>query len=67
MGVGRGAAPPWIFLHETNKVEGGLMLIFFGLVFFRCPPPDALESSYSYNTSDEGRRVYKTVIISLFT
>jgi len=39
MGVGSkgGGMPPWIFIHGTDKVEGGLMVFFFGLVFFRCP------------------------------
>jgi len=27
------ALPPWIFIYDTDKVEGGLMLLFFGLVF----------------------------------
>jgi len=37
-------APFWIFIHDTDKVEGGLMVLFF-----RCAPPpgnfsaDALE------------------------
>jgi len=30
--------PHWIFIHDTDKVEEGLMAIFFAL-FFRCPPP----------------------------
>jgi len=36
MGVGSGgqrAMAPWIFIHSTDKVEGGLMMLFFGLVF----------------------------------
>jgi len=37
MGVGRGgkgAVPShWIFIHDTDKVEGGLMVLFLGLVF----------------------------------
>jgi len=32
-GGGEGGVPPWIFLHNNDKVEGGLMLLFFGLVF----------------------------------
>jgi len=28
-----GSCPPWIFMHDTDKVEGGLMVRFFGLVF----------------------------------
>jgi len=39
MGVGSGG--PWIFVHCTDKVEKGLMVLFFGLV---CPvchlPPE---------------------------
>jgi len=37
MGVGRGAVTPWIFKHNTDKVEGGLMVLFFGL--FSLPSP----------------------------
>jgi len=36
MGVdsgGQGAVTSWIFMHDTDKVEGGLMVLFFGLVF----------------------------------
>jgi len=25
--------PPWIFIDGTDKVKGGLMVLFFGLVF----------------------------------
>jgi len=39
MGVGSGGGgeeqegvAPWIFVHDTDKVEGGLMVLFFGLV-----------------------------------
>jgi len=43
MDVGSGAArgpPEFLFLYnDIDKVERGLMLLFFGLVFFRCPPP----------------------------
>jgi len=28
----------WIFLHDTDKVKRGLMLLFFGLVFSFGPP-----------------------------
>jgi len=28
-----GAVTPWIFIHDTDKVEIGLMVLFFGLVF----------------------------------
>jgi len=37
MGVGSeargGPWPPCIFIHGTDKVEGGLMVLFFGFVF----------------------------------
>jgi len=42
MGVGRGgkgAVAPWIFIHDTDKVEGGLMVLFFGLVLCVTPLP----------------------------
>jgi len=34
-GVGRA-----LFIHDIDKVEGGLIVLFFGLVFFRCTPPE---------------------------
>jgi len=37
MGVGSGeqvgAVAPWIFIDSTDKVEGGLTVLFFGLSF----------------------------------
>jgi len=34
MDVGSGGQEGgWIFIHGTDKVEGGLMVLFFGLVF----------------------------------
>jgi len=45
-----GAVPhPLIFINGTDKVEGGLMVLFFGLFPFPPPPPgnfsaDALDS-----------------------
>jgi len=33
IGVGREGMTPGIFIHDTDKVEGGLMVRFFGLVF----------------------------------
>jgi len=39
MNVDRGGPwPLWIFRHDTDKVEGGLMVLFFGLVFSVAPP-----------------------------
>jgi len=41
MGVekgGRGAVAPWVFINDTDKVEGGLMVLLFGLVFPLAPP-----------------------------
>jgi len=32
-GGGRGLWSPWIFIRGINKVEEGLMVLFFGLVF----------------------------------
>jgi len=26
---------PWIFINDTDKVEGSLVVLFLGLVFFR--------------------------------
>jgi len=34
-GAGRGA--PWIFIHNTDKAEGGLMVLFLVLFFHCCP------------------------------
>jgi len=31
MGVGRGAWPPWIYIHDTDIVHRGLTVLFFGL------------------------------------
>jgi len=36
MGVG---TTPWIFMHDTDKVEGGFMVLFFGVIFTVAPPP----------------------------
>jgi len=33
-----GPWPPWIFMHRTDKAEIGLMVLFFGLVFYVSPP-----------------------------
>jgi len=33
MGMGVGTAPHWIFINGTDKVEAGLMVLFFVLVF----------------------------------
>jgi len=57
----RGAPPPetWrciIFIHGTDKIEGGLMVLFFGL-FFPLPPfpldiflPTPLQALHFYDT-----------------
>jgi len=34
-----GCGPLWIFIHDTNKVEGGLMVLFFQSCFFVAPLP----------------------------
>jgi len=36
--TGEGVVSLRIFIHGTDKVEGGLMVLFFGLVLFRWPP-----------------------------
>jgi len=67
MGVGsrgQGGVALWIFIHGTDKTEGGLMVLFFGLVFC-CPPSTPLEIfmptplvDRSYITSlSPGRRI----------
>jgi len=34
MGVGsEGQGGPWIFIYSSDKVEGGLLMLFFGLIF----------------------------------
>jgi len=35
-------ASPWIFIHGSDKVEEGLMVLFFGLVFSVAPTLPAL-------------------------
>jgi len=30
----------WIFIHDTDKVEKGLMMLFFGLAFVFSPSPE---------------------------
>jgi len=40
-------ASPWIFIRNTDKVEGGFMVLFFGLVFSIGPP-----ENFSANTLD---------------
>jgi len=53
MGIGSGGKrawpPPWIFIHNTDIVDKGLIVLFFGvfLLFFvtfsAAPPPRPLE------------------------
>jgi len=42
MGIGSGGqggpCPSWIFIHDSDKVKEGLMMLFFDIVI-RCPPP----------------------------
>jgi len=35
----RGTTPPWIFVRGTDKVEGGLMVLFLALFFSVAPFP----------------------------
>jgi len=50
MGVGSGGQEePWLpldFIHNTDKAEGGLMVLFFGLVF---PLPDLPSGNFSFH------------------
>jgi len=39
-GAGRAVATPWNFIYNTDKAEGGLMVLFFGLVFSVGIPPE---------------------------
>jgi len=47
---GRGPPPPTpqIFIHDTDKVDGGLMVLFFGL-FFYCPLVNFSAKVLDYN------------------
>jgi len=39
IGSGEGRAPsPWIFIHDTDKVEGSLMVLFFDIFSVASPP-----------------------------
>jgi len=33
-----GCGSPWIFILDTDKAEGSLMVLFFSLVYFCWPP-----------------------------
>jgi len=35
----RGPPATWIFIHGTDNAEGGLIVLFFGLVFSVASPP----------------------------
>jgi len=37
--------PPWILIYDTDKAEGGLMVLFFGLVFSVGPPVEIFLST----------------------
>jgi len=60
--------PSWIFIYDTDKLErGGLMVLFFGFVFFvgsprkffyRRPCPKTIFASYGY---DQVRRFIEFV------
>jgi len=42
-----GSRPSWIFIHDIDKVEGGLMVHFFGL-FFRWSPGNFSADAFAY-------------------
>jgi len=46
-GAERTVASPWIFIHGTDKVEGGLMVLFLVLFVFLLPPPGNF-SAYAF-------------------
>jgi len=29
--------PSWIFIHDIDKIEGGLMVLYLSVLLFRCP------------------------------
>jgi len=67
MGVGRrGREAPrfflWIFMHDTDKVEGSLMVLFFGLVF--ALPPLGNFSADALSWVDRHRFPIKRIEIS---
>jgi len=35
---GQGGAAPWIFIHKTDIVDRGLIVLFFGLFSVASPP-----------------------------
>jgi len=38
----RGSCPPWIFIHGTDRVDRGLIVLFFGLFSVATPLEEAL-------------------------
>jgi len=69
-----GSCPPWIFIHGTDKVGKGLMVLFFGLFFsfiplefFLLTPLYNMQNSHSVECS-VNLLSYNTVLNStLFT
>jgi len=53
----------WIFIRDTDKVEEGLMVLFFGLVFFSLLPSpgnfsaDALVPEFTFSV----KRIFEQV------
>jgi len=48
MGIGSGGLwpwPPWVFIHSTDIVDRGLIVLFFGLFCYFCSllPPSRLK------------------------
>jgi len=62
MGIGRGRAgdcgPRWIFIRDIDKVQGGLMVLFFGLVFFV-----ALPGNFSTDALDDFNHIVIILIL----
>jgi len=42
-------------MHDTDKVEGGLMVLFFGLVFFRWLYPEKFSADALVSTLEQIR------------
>jgi len=60
MGVGSGgqeSAHPWIFIYGTDKVEGGLMMLFFGVVF-----SIALPGNFSADALDRNSAPFEVIM-----
>jgi len=75
MGVGSGGPwPPWVFIHDTDKVDGGFMVLFFGLVFSIAPflengnfSADTLDYNKILNCIHEQKEIIVTTVSAFIT